>query len=181
MSRRLLLAALLAASALEACAPKPPDFNYTGSYEPIYYAMTTAQQNLSSLAQYRGKPAQAARALAQYEFIIQELSDEVVTVSFPPASQPLIAQGHQEILDVLGIAPFTPPRSISIGLRRFANATQNGNPAGAQAALAQPFFTRGPQATAATLGNLPPMPAVESASYAFTRGAATMGNFSAGP
>jgi hypothetical protein len=168
-------AALLALTALGGCAPKqPPDFSYTGSYDPLYYALTTAERNLSNLSEYRGRPAGAAAALAQFQFILAEFQEEAAVVSVPAAASSLIPAGDQEMRTALGIAPGAPPRAISSALRRFASLWAGGQREAALAVLARPPFTLGPQQTLAVLGALPPMRALESASFYLTRAAGTM-------
>lgn len=181
MLRRFALpgaaAALGLALAAGACAPKPPDFAYAGSYDPLYYAMTTAQRNLSSLSEYRGRPVGAARACAQFFFIVAELNDQVASVQMPDSEAALFQAAYREMRGALGVAPGADPRAVSSALRRFANAQSAGQGEQAMQALTQPFFTLGPQGTLAVLSNLPPMRTVESASYGLTRAAGTMADF----
>lgn len=178
MTTRRALAFALGATGLAACAPPgPPRFGYARAGDPFYAALTTAERKMTDLARYRGQPAQAARALGQFLFILAEWNDGVAAISMPNAAMGTVQGGYGEIVSALGLAPNTPPRAASHALRRFANAFDAGQREAALQALAQPFFTRGPQATLAVLENLPPLPAVESAAYAFNQAAATMGDF----
>jgi len=172
--RGLLGAALAAGLALARCAPRPPDFSYATSYDPLYQALLLAQRNLSRLSEYRGRPAGAAAALAQFLFIEAELQDDDAAIALPPAAQGLVPAADREVRTVLGLPPGTPPRPPSTALRRFAARWAAGDRQGAVAALDRPFFTLGPQATLAVLQDLPPMPALESLSYQLSRAAGTM-------
>jgi hypothetical protein len=173
MNRRLMLCTT--ASGLAACAsPQPADFGYAGSYDPYYLALRTADRNLSDLSRYRGRPADAARALAQFEFILAEMQDQVALVTMPAAAQPLLVSAQREVRSTLAIADGTPPRSVSAALRRFAAAADAGQQEVAMQALGQAFFTLGPQQTYEVLNNLPPMRALESVSSDLARAADTM-------
>jgi hypothetical protein len=168
MDRRLLLATLLIA--MQACAPRQPNSDYAKSNDSFYTALTTARENLSNMAEYRGRPAQAARVLGQFEFITAELEDKPDRIVLPASVQPQLDSGQQEIRTTLGIASDTPPRQVAAALNRFAAAFDAGQQQDAIQALAQPFFTRGPQGTYDTLNNLPPLPAVETAASSLALG-----------
>ncbi len=181
MLPRRALPILLVPALLAGCAPPgPPSFGYARAGDPFYAALTTAERNMTDLARYRGRPAEAARALGQFMFILAEWNEGVAAISMPNAAMGGVQGGYSEIVAALGITPNTPPRPISHALRRFANAEDGRDQAGARAALSQPFFTRGPEATRAALAALPPLPAVESAAYAFNQAAATMTAFGGG-
>jgi hypothetical protein len=168
MDRRLLLGILLLV--MQACSPGQPDFGYAKSNDPFYSALTAARENLSNMAEYRGRPAQAARALGQFEFITAELQDKPDLVVLPASVQPQLDSGQQELRTTLGIASGTPPRQVAAALNRFATALEAGQRQDAMHALAQPFFTRGPEGTFDALDNLPPMPAVETAASSLALG-----------
>src|SRR3954447_3301443 len=168
MDRRMLLGTLLLA--VPACAPGQPDFGYATSNDPFYVALTTAYENLSNMAEYRGRPAQAARALGQFEFVTVELQDKPDLVVLPAGVQPQLDSGQQELQTVLGISSGTPPRQVAAALNRFAAAHEAGQRQDAMQALAQPFFTRGPQGTFDALNNLPPMPALQAAASSLALG-----------
>lgn len=172
--RRSVLGAALLLPLFGACAPKPPDFSYGTSYDPLYYALSSAQRNLSSLSEYRGKPDAAAMAMAQFLFIQAELQDEDAAIGMPGAAWGLIPAAHREVTSGLGLADGVPPRAASSALRRFARAWAAGDRQAALQALNRPYFTLGPQGTLAVLQNLPRMPALESLSYQLTRAAGTM-------
>jgi|GEM_PF-4936661 hypothetical protein len=168
--RRFVLTATLAAG-LFACAPKPPDFGYAYSGAPLWGALTTAQQNMSNMGQYRGNPAGAALALAQYQFILSQIGGGGDGAGIPLASQGVIQGGDVEIRSALGVAPGVPHRVLAQALQSFGQNYQVGQSQAALAALSPSIFPAGPQATLATLGNLPPLRSVENASYALTRAA----------
>lgn len=168
MHRRLLLGVLLLAIA--GCARGQPDFAYARSADPLYGALLTARENLSNLSGYRGRPARAARAFGQYEFITAELQNKSDFIVLPAGVQPQLDLGGQELRGALGVAPGTPPREVAAALDRFAAALDAGQRQEAMDALSQPFFTRGPQGTFEALNNPPPMPAVEAAAASLALG-----------
>jgi hypothetical protein len=171
---RLAAAAAVLALGLAACTPRPPDFSYAGSYDPLYAALSSAERNLSSLSEYQGKPAGAAMAMAQFLFIQTELQDEDAAISLPPAAGGLVPAADREVRSALGLAAGTPPRAASSALRRFARTWAAGDQQAALQALNRPYFTLGPQGTLAVLQALPRMPALENLSYQLTRAAGNM-------
>jgi hypothetical protein len=159
------------------CAPKPPDFGYTNSYEPLYFALTTAQRNLSNLSEYQGRPVGGARAPAPGLLKGGGGYDQVASVQMPTSEASLFQSAYDDLRRALGVPRGADPRAVSSALRRFANAQAAGQPDQALRALGEPFFTLGPQGTLAALTNLPPLRTVESASYGLTRAASSMGDF----
>jgi hypothetical protein len=168
MDRRIALAFLLLA--LPACTAGQPSLGDTGARDPLYARLTKAREGVSNLAEYRGRPAQAARALADFEQVTAELQDKPDLVALPSGVQPQLDAGQQELRSTLGIDAGTPPRDVAAALNRFAAAQEAGRQQDAMQALAQPVFTRGPQATFDVLNNLPPLPAVERAASALALG-----------
>jgi hypothetical protein len=170
MRRRLL--ALLPLAGLAACATQPPDFSQSGT---VSGAFATAERNLGDMSRYRGNPADAARACAQFLTIIAALqSGNTMTVVLPQAAVPLLQEADREVRDALGIPRGTDPTRAAMALRAAADALDAGNRAGAAAALSDPAFTLGPQRTLEVLGNLPRMPAVESVAPQIARATATL-------
>lgn len=172
--RRRLLGGALLLPLVGACATQPPDFRYATSQDPLYAALSAAERNLSSLAEYRGKPDAAAMAMAQFLFIQAELQDEDAAIGLPAAAWGLLPAADREVRSGLGLAEGVPPRAASSALRRFARAWAAGDRQAALQALDRPFFTLGPQGTLAVLQALPRMPALESLSYQLTRAAGTL-------
>jgi hypothetical protein len=168
MNRRGLTLALLLGGT--ACAHGQPDFGYIRSRDPFYAALTTVRENLTGLDRYRGKPAQAARAMAQYEFAVAEIQDKPDLVHLPYGAQPKIAAGQAELRATLGVAEGAPSRDVAAALNRFAAEFDAGRRQEAMYALNQPYLTQGPQRTLDTLGNLPPMPAMEDAASSLALG-----------
>ena len=164
-------AAALLVLAIAACAPRPPDFSYSTSNDPLYVALSTAQRNLSSLSEYRGKPDAAAMAMAQFLFIQAELQDEDAAIGMPAAAWGLLPAADREVKGALGLADGVSPRQAGSALRRFARAWAAGDQQAALQALSRPYFTLGPQGTLAVLQALPRMPALENLSFQLTRAA----------
>jgi hypothetical protein len=169
MSGRSLLQASWLLTLL-ACTPSQPGFNSAGSSDQLYADLMKAREGLLNLSEYRDRPAQAARALGQFELVSAELQEHPDLIALPSEASLQLEAGQQELRAALGIALDTPPRDVSAALSGFATAQEAGQQKAAMQALEQPFFTGGPQATFATLSNLPPLPAVEQAASALALG-----------
>ncbi len=160
-----LLAAL--ALLLAGCSADPVG-NYLGGVgDNVRGAAIYAPQTLGDTSQYRGRPAEAALAAAQLEFLTSEVQDNPrIAPSINPAllSKLLVAQA--EMRQALAIAPQADATLVLTQLRRAAAALHAGSQAGAEAALSGPAFTAGPLVTLARLGNLPRLPRVSEAAGA---------------
>jgi hypothetical protein len=160
--RRHALRALLAAAAtaLAACARDPAQSYLWGIGDPVRGAALNAPRMLGDTAQYAGRPAEAARALVQLEFLADAFADDP---RYAPEVQPTVLfqlrQARAEAREAIGVAPDAPPEVVIEALRRAAAALDAGSEARAEAALAaRDVFTLGPRATLARLGALPPLP-----------------------
>ncbi len=169
MLRHIVLALCVS---LAACARQPPSFDYAGvgiMRDPLQQDLYYASRNLGDMSVYRGRPGMAALACAQYQAILAGLANNQEIVTPPGSLTPLAASGDREMRAALGIPADTPPRAIVRALRMAAAGLHDGDRSAALAALSQPFFTLGPEATLARLADLPPMPAVESAAPLMTQ------------
>lgn len=168
--RRLLLrlALLAAPGAAVSCSSDPAAHYLFGLGDPVRGAALNAPRMLGDTAQYAGRPAEAARALVQLEFLAHALATEP---RYAPEVSPTVLfqlrAARAEARAALGIAPDAPPEAVIAGLRRAAGALEDGSPARAEAALsAGRVFTLGPRATLARLGALPPLPRTREAAGA---------------
>lgn len=155
MFRRPLLALPLVA-ATAACA-EDPALDYLGGIgDPVRGAALNAPRMLTDLSQYAGRPAEAARAAVQLEFLADRLPNDPYW--FPQISPTLpfqLREARSDLRAALGIAPDAPPDLVIDSLRTAAAALDAGRPARAEAALTSPAFRAGPQGTLARLGSLP--------------------------
>ncbi|MBW8270971.1 hypothetical protein [Caldovatus aquaticus] len=166
LARRPLLLALPALGA--ACAADPAAEHLFGVGDPVRGAALNAPRLLGDTAQYAGRPAEAARALVQLEFLAHALAAEP---RYAPEVQPTVLfqlrAARAEARAALGIAPDAPAEAVIAALRAAADALDAGSPARAEAALDAPrIFTLGPRATLARLGALPPLPRTREAAGA---------------
>jgi len=170
LARRRLpfAAALLAVLGAASCSADPAADYLFGIGDPVRGAALNAPRMLGDTAQYAGRPAEAARALVQLEFLADALA---TSPRYAPEVQPTVLfqlrQARAEARGALGIAPDAPPEAVIEGLRGAANALDAGSTARAEAALsARRVFTLGPRATLARLGALPPLPRTREAAGA---------------
>ena len=157
LTRRLLPACLLAACAGEAV--QPPLAGGIG-FDAAVPAILNTSAAFAERSRLRGRPASAARAVAQIEYLAVELQ-RVRWVGFDPLVAPEMLAARQEVRGVLGIAPDTLPQAVIDALTATATAIDTGQaPA---AALAGPVFGLGPSATLARLADLPDLPRTQQA------------------
>ncbi|GGG45129.1 hypothetical protein GCM10010964_35660 [Caldovatus sediminis] len=166
LPRRPLLLALPAFGA--ACSADPAAEYLFGIGDPVRGAALNAPRLLGDTAQYAGRPAAAARAVVQLEFLAHALATEP---RYAPEVQSTVLfqlrAARAEAREALGIAPDAPPEAVMDRLRAAADALEAGSPARAEAALDAPrIFALGPRATLARLGALPPLPHTREAAGA---------------
>jgi hypothetical protein len=168
MRRRIMLGLLL----LAACGPtQPPDFSYGGrGFQPgnVRVNLAYAERNFGDMSRYRGKPAEAAAALAQFEAAVDGMRQPNSGIMFPRTRYEMLRSAIHEARSAVGIPMDVLPSAASQALAAAVGPLTAGNAAGIRAALSNPVFTLGPDATLARLTNLPPLPAVESIAPAFT-------------
>lgn len=120
----------------------------------------------SSLA---GRPAEAALALAQAEFLAVDLGADARWVSFSPIAATQYADARAEWRAATGIAPGAAPQPVVDGLLAARGALQQGDRSGAERALTAPAFPGGGAATLARLAALPGLPRTAIAASAAQR------------
>jgi len=167
----LPLAALLA---LGACTlPPPPETAslpadaVVGAGDPLNSAVANTSVAFSSPALLAGRPAQAARAVAQMEWLAVEMPTNPRLTSVSPSIIGQMAAARAEWRAALGIAPDAEAQPVINGLYAAARAlnAQQGDPA---AALSGPAFPQGGQATLTRLAALPSLPLTNSAAVTAT-------------
>jgi hypothetical protein len=153
LTRRLWLVGLIAGCAEE--DRRPVDLSRGIGMEQAIPAMLNTQAAFAAPGRLRGRPASAARAVAQVEYLADELQG-LRWVGFDPFAAPEMLAARQELRGVLGIAPEAPPQVVIDALVATADAIDAGGaPA---AALSGPAFRLGPSETLARLADLPPLP-----------------------
>jgi len=156
--RRGALALALSLS-LAGCAQDPFGEYLFGVGDPVRGAALRAPRNLGDTSRWAGRPAEAALAAEQLEFLTSELA---TSPRYAPAINPAVLQALQraraEMRAYLGIAPDAEPEVVMVALRRVGGALREASRARAEAALSSPAFTAGPQATLARLEAMPRLP-----------------------
>jgi hypothetical protein len=153
--------------ALAACADDPVTDHLGGFGDPLRGAAFHAPRNLGDTSRWRGDPAGAAMAAAQLEFLARAFREDLIRAAQTDAATThALDAGRAEMRAVLGVPPGADGRLVEQQLRAASLALRAGSPARAEAALAAPFFTAGPQATLARLSDLPRLPRVREAAGA---------------
>src|SRR5688500_15483814 len=79
-----------------------------------------------------GRPADAARAVGQLEYLATEMPSGPRWREFDPTVGPALQQARQEERAILGIAPQAPPQAVIDALYGTARALQAGDTVAAQ-------------------------------------------------
>jgi hypothetical protein len=138
-----------------------------GLGDPVRGAALRAPSTLGDTSRWAGRPAEAAEAAAELEFLADEFRN---SPRYAPEANPAVSQqleaARQEMRAFLGIAPDASSELVRAGLRRAAAALRAGSTAGAEAALSGPAFLYGPSATLGRLASMPRLPRTAEAAGA---------------
>ncbi|HYF08953.1 MAG TPA: hypothetical protein VD970_15125 [Acetobacteraceae bacterium] len=174
--RRPLLAAGLSLLALGGCVAAPPPSgapgpvswsaslppdSVQGAGDPARAALVRSAFAFNAPATYSGHPWDAARAIADVEFLAVELAGPR-WVGLPLAAAQLRA-ARPEWRRALGIAPDAPPQAVIDTLYGARRALLAGQPGAAAASLPAGLYTPGGAATLNRLASLPPLPLTAAA------------------
>jgi len=154
-----ILPLLLWASFLPGCSAAPGTPWLGGLGDPVRGAALRAPRTLGDTSRWAGRPAEAAEAAAELEFLANEFA---TNPRYAPETNPAVGQQLQfarsEMREFLGVAPSAAPELVIAALRRAAGALRTGSTAGAEAALSGPAFAYGPSATLGRLASMPRLP-----------------------
>jgi len=163
--------ALLALPLLAACTAMPPAETASlprdavnGAGDPTRTAVLTTSSVFAQQSPAAGRPAEAARAIAQMEFLAVDLPQNQ---SFTMASATLVPQlrtAQREWRSALDIAPQAQPQAVINALYAASRALESGQRDAAAAALPSSIFRKGGPATLTQLAALPHLPSTASAS-----------------
>jgi hypothetical protein len=164
----------LAALGLVACAgpgagyPPPalvslPRDAVAGAGDPTRAAVFNTAYAFGTPTVLAGKPEEAARAAANFEYLVIEIPYGARYRTLNAILQPELEAGRVELRQVLGVRPDASPQQVIDALYAAARAIGAGDMAAAERILANPIFTTGGATTLATLSALPPMPKVATA------------------
>lgn len=174
MQRRSVIALGLLVAGMAACASQPPDFSYGGAgFQPnnVRLNLAYAERNFGDMSQYRGKPAEAAAALAQFEAAVAGMRDPATSIALPMRYGSQVAAAVREEREAVGIPLDVLPNQAAAALAAAVGPLQSGNQAAIRSALSNPVFTLGPDATLDRLTNLPRLWTMESIAPILTRAA----------
>jgi hypothetical protein len=183
MSRLASTASLLLALGLGACAlpsmsslglpteqtASLPDDAYSGAGDPLRSAINNTTIAFSSVGELAGRPARAARALAEMEYLKVEVSTNPRSYGGSTTASTIFPIAQGEWRQALGIAPNAAPQAVIDSLFATARALQGGQPRSAEVVLSQPIFTLGGPATLVKLANLPSLPVTNNAAQEASR------------
>ena len=129
-----------------------------GAGDPMRSAIGTGAAFFASSNPIVGRPADAAQAIAQMEYVVAALPTDPRYTTVTSGDVNAFEQGRAEWRKVLGIPAQAPPQQVINALYMAARGINYGQPAQAAAALVPPNFTLGGAETVARLGDLPAMP-----------------------
>lgn len=162
--------ALLALPLLAACAALPPGETASlprdaviGAGDPTRTAVFTTSSVFAQAHPAAGRPAEAARAIAQMEFLAVDLPQNQSFTMASGTLAPQLRTARREWRSALDIAPEAPAQPVINALYAASRAIESGQ-GDAAAALPSSIFRKGGAATIAQLAALPPLPNTASAS-----------------
>ena len=141
-------------------AALPPDA-VVGAGDPLRAAVISTRSAFSG--SQRLSAAEAARAIAQMEFLAVTLPDNPTLRNNPSTLRPQLDAARQEWRGVLGIPASAPAQPVINALYAAGRALDRGEGAAAGTALPTSLFTRGGPATLAQLAALPLLPRTAAA------------------
>ena len=159
MAPGLVTTTLALLLAIAGCA-QDPSAEYLGGFgDPLRGAALHAPRNLGNTSRWAGRPAEAAVAAEQLEFLTDGLpASPRYATELNPAVVQSLTTARAEMRAYLGIAPAADPQVVVTALRRAALALRAGSRANAEAALSGPAFTAGPVVTLERLSAMPRLP-----------------------
>jgi hypothetical protein len=156
--------ALLLFLAAVGCAADPSADYLWGLGDPVRGAALYAPRNLGDTSRWAGRPAEAAVAVEQLEFLASEMA---TNPRYAPVVNPAVLQTLQrartEMRGYLGIPASADPQTVIESMRRAAAALRAGSQARAEAALSGPAFPDGPASILARLSSMPSLPRTSEA------------------
>jgi hypothetical protein len=162
-SRRTALI-LICGLGLAACGTNPSSPYLFGFGDPIRGAGLSAPRNFGDTSRWAGRPASAAFAVEQLEFLTSSLATDP---RYAPVVNPAVLQTLQrartEMRAYLGIAPNADPQLVIAAMRQVGAALRGGSQAQAEAALSGAAFPAGPRSVLARLAEMPRLPQAAAA------------------
>jgi len=180
MIRATRYAGIVLLAAATGCAPPSPQARLdwvslpadavVGAGDPTRAAIINTAYVFGTPSSVAGNPADAARAVAQLEYLASEIPTGPRWREFDPTVGLALRQAREEERAALGIAPQAPPQAVIDALFAASRALRAGDQAAVQRILSPPVFPNG----ALTLQRLASLPFLPTANQATSRAAAEM-------
>ncbi|MBW8268917.1 hypothetical protein [Caldovatus aquaticus] len=158
---------LLAATAACSLPPAPsaslPPDAVVGAGDPTRSAIFGTAAAFASPAALANRPADAARAIANLEYLAVELPYGPRWAGISPNVASELALARNEARAALGIAPGAPPQAVIDQLYGVSRALRAGDQAAAERLLSPAVFQGGGAETLRRLASLPPLPHANTA------------------
>jgi hypothetical protein len=135
----------------------PPDA-VEGAGDPTRAAIIGTAYAFGNPASLAGRPAEAALAVANYEYLAVEIPTGPRWVGFSPLVSLELRRALEDVRNAIGIAPGAPPQAVVDALYAASRALRAGDAEAARRILSPPLFPAGGEATLARLAALPPLP-----------------------
>ncbi len=129
-----------------------------GAGDPARGAVFNSNAVFAQHSPASGRPADAARAIAQMEFLAVDLPQNNSFSTLSATLMPELLTARREWRDALGIAPNAPAQPVINALFAAGRALDAGQPDAAASALPSSIFRKGGAATVSQLGALPRLP-----------------------
>ncbi|GAB0113861.1 hypothetical protein [Acidisoma sp. C75] len=127
-------------------------------------ALNIAGYDFGHWRQMQGDPAMAAEAVATLDYMGGKLNTAPRWITTMPSIFRLnMLRAREQVRAYLGIGSAVPSQQVVDAMLALAAAYRAGDQAQVTQILSEPFFTLGPQQTAARLADLPSMPSVTNA------------------
>lgn len=166
---------LALAVGLGACAPTtpplfaslPPDA-IVGAGDPLRSAVANTSTAFGTQRELAGRPAAAAQAVAQMEFLAVQVPNNPRYPNISPTVGIQLAEARQEWRGALGIPASQPPQAVINSLYAASRAMRAGQKQAAAAALPADVFPQGGETTLLRLASMPSLPLTNQAAVAST-------------
>jgi hypothetical protein len=174
---RAAVAAALFVGLAAACTPGPsfsprdwvslPADAVVGAGDPTRAAIINSAYAYGTPASLAGRPAEAAIAVAQLDYLASEIPFGPRWREFDPTVGLLLRRARQEVRGYFGIAQDAAPQAVIDALYGVSRALRANDVAAAERILAPPVFPNPRQ----TLAHLAAMPLLPTANFATARAA----------
>ncbi|HYF08952.1 MAG TPA: hypothetical protein VD970_15120, partial [Acetobacteraceae bacterium] len=141
----------------------PADAVQAGAADPDRAAILATAHAFGAPGTLAGRPADAARAVANLEYLAASLPTDPRWFGMNPTVGLSLARGRDEARAALGIAPDAPPQPVIDRLYAASRALRAQDRTAAETTLAGAPFTAGGAGTLTRLAALPALPRANEA------------------